>query len=179
MNESNGLNFDSRKRSPNSQLSMLNAAMALTASFLLLGTPASAVETLPILWEAGGQSSGSDGAGQAARVAADAVGNVAVVSGPSKATDLAVTSYTSTGVFRWQNAVSPSIGTFKGDWVAAAPNGDFVAVGHNVNFSGNPIAITLVRFGSDGTLQWRVDVAGTLPSVGRLLVDSGGNAYLA
>lgn len=158
---------------------MLNAAMALSASFLLLGTPASAVETLPILWEAGGQNAGSDGAGQAARVAADAVGNVAVVSGPSKATDVAVTSYTSTGVFRWQNAVSPSIGTFKGDWVAAAPNGDFVAVGHNVNFSGNPIAITLVRFGSDGTLQWRVDVAGTLPSVGRLLVDSGGNAYLA
>ena len=63
--------------------------------------------------------------------------------------------------------------------MAAAPNGDFVAVGHNVTASGNPIAITLVRFGSDGTLQWRVDLARTLPSVGRLLVDSGGNAYLA
>jgi hypothetical protein len=160
-------------------LTKLALVFAFTVSSLLLARPAGAVDTLPILWEAGGQSAGSDGAGQAARVAADSVGNVAVVSGPSKATDLAVTSYTSTGVFRWQNAVSPSIGTFKGDWVAAAPNGDFVAVGHNVNFSGNPIAITLVRFGSDGTLQWRVDVAGTLPSVGRLLVDSGGNAYLA
>jgi hypothetical protein len=160
-------------------LTKLALVFAFTVSSLLLARPAAAVDTLPILWEAGGQNAGSDGAGQAARVAADAVGNVAVVSGPSKATDLAVTSYTSTGVFRWQNAVTPSIGTFKGDWVAAAPNGDFVAVGHNVNFSGNPIAITLVRFGSDGTLQWRVDVAGTLPSVGRLLVDSGGNAYLA
>ena len=42
---------------------------------------------------------------------------------------------------------------------AACPNGDFVAVGHNVSgSSGNPIAIALVRFGSDGTLQWRVDL---------------------
>jgi hypothetical protein len=112
-------------------------------------------------------------------VAVDLIGNVAVVSGPSLARDLAVTSYTSAGIFRWENAVSPSIGTFQGDWVTAAPNGDFVAVGHNINARGNPIAITLVRFGSGGTLQWRLDLAGTLPNVGRLLVDSGGNAYLA
>jgi hypothetical protein len=90
-----------------------------------------------------------------------------------------VTSYTAEGIFRWQNAVTPSIGTFIGDWVAAAPNGDFVAVGHNTNSSGNPIAITLVRFGSDGSLQWRVDLTRTLPGVGRLIVDSAGNAYLA
>jgi len=157
--------------------------LALLVSFALLPLglvrSAGAVDTLPILWEAGGGSAGTDSAGQTARVAVDPTGNVAVVSGPSLATDLAVTSYTSAGVFRWENAVSPSIGTFQGDWVAAAPNGDFVAVGHNVNSSGNPIAITLVRFGSDGTLQWRLDLAGILPSVGRLLVDSGGNAYLA
>lgn len=136
----------------------LMAAAALTASFLLLATPAGAVETLPILWEAGGQSAGTDSAGQAARVTADTAGNVAVVSGPSEALDLAVTSYTATGSFRWTSAVSPSTGTFLGDWVAAAPNGDFVAVGHNISgSSGNPIAITLVRFGPDGTLQWRVE----------------------
>ena len=140
---------------------------------LCLARSAGAVDTLPILWEAGGESAGTDSAGQAARVAVDPTGNVAVVSGPSLTTDLAVNSYTSAGVFRWENAVSPSIGTFQGDWVAAAPNGDFVAVGHNVNSSGNPIAITLVRFGSEGTLQWRLDLAGILPSVGRLLVDSG------
>lgn len=160
-------------------LTKLALVFALAVSPLLLARPTAAVDTLPILWEAGGQNSGNDGAGQAARVAVDLTGNVAVVSGPSLARDLAVTSYTSTGVFRWQNAVSPSIGTFQGDWVAAAPNGDFVAVGHNVNSSGNPIAITLVRFGSEGTLQWRLDLSGTLPSIGRLLVDSGGNAYLA
>ena len=96
-------------------------------------------------------------------MAVDLTGNVAVVSGPSLARDLAVTSYTSAGVFRWENAVSPSIGTFQGDWVAAAPNGDFVAVGHNINASGHPIAITLVRFGSEGTLQWRLDLPGTFP----------------
>ena len=56
---------------------------------------------------------------------------------------------------------APAVGTFKGDWVVAAPNGDFVAVGHNVTSSGNPIAITLVRYASDGTLLWRVDLART------------------
>ena len=160
-------------------LTKLALVFALGVSPLLLARPTAAVDTLPILWEAGGQNSGNDGAGQAARVAVDLSGNVAVVSGPSQARDLAVTSYTSAGVFRWENAVSPSIGTFQGDWVAAAPNGDFVAVGHNVNASGQPIAITLVRFGSEGTLQWRLDLPGTRPSIGRLLVDSGGNVYLA
>ena len=137
------------------------------------------VDTLPILWEAGGHSAGTDSAGQAARVAVDTAGNVAVVSGPSEGRDLAVTSYTQAGVFRWTSSVSPSVGTFVGDWVAAAPNGDLVAVGRNRNSSGNPIAITLVRFSSAGSLLWRLDLAGTLPGVGRLLVDSGGNAYLA
>ncbi|HEY0725302.1 MAG TPA: hypothetical protein VGD41_15155, partial [Pyrinomonadaceae bacterium] len=147
---------------------------------LSTASPALAVPTLPMLWSAGGLSAGSDSAGQSVRIAADPSGNVAVVSGPSMARDLAVTSYTASGLFRWRGTVSPSIGTFRGDWVAAAPNGDFVAVGHNVSASsGNPIAITLVRFDSNGTLQWRVDLARTLPSVGRLLVDSVGNAYLA
>ncbi|MBL0125021.1 MAG: hypothetical protein IPP88_20675, partial [Betaproteobacteria bacterium] len=36
----------------------------------------------------------------------------------------------------------------------------------------------MVRIASDGTLQWRVDSAGTILSVGRLVVDAGGNAYL-
>ena len=161
------------------RLTKLAVIIALFAAPLLLARPAGAVDTLPILWEAGGLSAGNDSAGQAARIATDAFGNVAVVSGPSKAKDLAVTSYTSAGVFRWQSVIGPSSGTFAGDWVAAAPNGDFVAVGHNVNSSGNPIAISLVRFGFDGAFQWRVDLGGLFPSVGRLVVDSGGNAYLA
>jgi hypothetical protein len=140
---------------------------------------AAAAITLPVLWTAGGLSAGIDSAGQAARIATDASGNVAVVSGPANALNLAVTSYTASGALRWQSAVSPSVGTFAGDWVAAAPNGDFVAVGHNVTSSGQPIAITLVRYASDGTLLWRVDLARTLPSVARLLVDASGNAYLA
>jgi outer membrane protein assembly factor BamB len=36
-----------------------------------------------------------------------------------------------------------------------------------------------VRYSSYGTLQWRVDLARVAPSVGRLLVDAAGNAYLA
>jgi len=168
-----------RRRGIDRRLS-LTMTLALAGLLPLAAEPVRAVETLPILWQAGGQSAGNDSAGQAARLAVDTEGNIAVVSGPSQALDLAVTSYTPTGALRWTNAVSPSIGTFVGDWVAAAPNGDFVAVGRNVSgSSGNPIAITLVRFGSNGALQWRVDLARTLPSVGRLLVDSGGNTYLA
>jgi len=149
---------------------------------LMLGftaSPAAGATTVPTLWTAGGLSAGTDSAGQAARMAADAGGNVAVVSGPAEGLQLAVTSYTSDGGLRWQRTVSPNVGTFTGDWVAAAPNGDFVAVGRNTTSSGNPIAITLVRYASDGTLLWRVDLARTSPSVARLLIDTAGDAYLA
>ena len=93
--------------------------------------------------------------------------------------DLAVTSYAADGAFRWQRTVSPSIGTFVGDWVAAAPNGDFIVIGHNQDSHGNPIASTMLRYCSGGTFQWRVDFStGFFPSVARLLVDASGNAYV-
>jgi PKD domain-containing protein/fibronectin type III domain protein/putative pyrroloquinoline-quinone binding quinoprotein len=155
---------------------------AVVATLMLDGVTASlavGATTIPTLWTAGGLSAGTDSAGQAARMAADPWGNVAVVSGPAEGSLLAVTSYTSDGALRWQGMVSPSVGTFTGDWIAAAPNGDFVAVGRNVGSSGSPIAITLVRYASDGTLLWRVDLARTAPSVARLLVDAAGDAYLA
>ena len=55
-------------------LTKLALVFALAVSPLLLARPTSATDTLPILWEAGGQSSGNDGAGQAARVAVDLTG---------------------------------------------------------------------------------------------------------
>ncbi|HEX2443921.1 MAG TPA: hypothetical protein VHJ77_08245 [Vicinamibacterales bacterium] len=149
-------------------------ALAIAAAGLVI-----AETTVVVTWTAGGLDAGSFGAGQAARIAADPFGNVAVVSGPAAATDLAITSYTSDGALRWRSTVSPSIGAFTGDWIAAAPDGDFVAVGHNVTSTGSPIALTIVRFAPDGTLLWRVDLSRTRPAVGRLLVDSAGNAYLA
>jgi chitodextrinase len=113
-------------------------------------------------------------------MAVDAMGNVAIVSGPAlNSQDLAVTSYTQDGTFRWRSTVTPNIGRFLGDWIAASPEGAFVAVGHTTTSTGNPIGITLVRYSSDGTLLWRRDIAGTSPSVGRLLVDAAGSAYLA
>ena len=138
-----------------------------------------AATTIPVLWTAGGLDAGTTGAGQAARMAVDPAGNVAIVSGPAVFTDLAVTSYTRDGAFRWRSTISPAIGTFAGDWVAASPDGDFVAVGHNITSTGSPIALTLVRFASDGTLRWRNDLTVTRPSVGRLIVDAAGDAYLA
>ena len=144
--------------------------IGITAGF------AGGATTLPVLWTAGGLDAGSTGAGQAGRLASDAAGNVAVVSGPAGGRDLAVTSYTASGTLRWRRTVSPAFGTFQGDWTAAAPNGDFVAVGHNVDSHGRTIGSTLVRYASDGTFRWRVDLVAL---VVRLVVDTGGNAYVA
>ena len=138
-----------------------------------------ASSTVTVLWTAGGLSAGTFSAGQAARMAADLFGNVAIVSGPADGSALAVTSYGPDGAFRWRSDITPSIGVFVGDWIAAAPDGDFVVVGHNVTSSGNPIALTLARFAPDGALLWRIDLARTFPAVARLLVDASGSAYLA
>jgi hypothetical protein len=132
-----------------------------------------------VLWTAGGLDAGSTGAGQAARMDVDPMGNIGIVSGPAEFGNLAVTSYTANGTFRWRRLVSPASNNFVGDWIAAAPDGDFVAVGHNITSRGNPITLTLVRFSSDGTLLWRNDLIGTFPQVGRLIVDAAGDAYLA
>ena len=161
---------------------MRNLPLVLAGAALVLGVtiaPAEAATTIPALWTAGGLDSGTTGAGQAARMTSDAAGNVSVVSGPSGGRDLVVTSYTPDGTLRWRRAVSPSVGTLTGDWTVAAPDGDVVAVGHNITSSGSPIAITMVRYGSDGAFRWRVDIARTLPHVARLLLDGGGNVYLA
>ena len=73
----------------------LAAAVIFTLAIqLFTASSAGAATTLPVLWTAGGLSAGNDGAGQAARIAVDASGNVAVVSGPAYARSLAVTSYT-------------------------------------------------------------------------------------
>ena len=109
----------------------------------------------------------------------DSGGNVAVVSGPAAGRDLAVTSYTAAGTLRWRRTVSPSSGTFAGDWIVAAPDGDLIAVGHPVDSRGRPFGITLVRYTTDGTLEWRVDLAPLFPSVARLVVDAAGDTYLA
>ena len=156
-------------------------AAFVAAVSILIGTGAVLLAAnLPVLWIAGGLDAGTTGAGQSARMAVDAIGNVAIVSGPAlNSQDLAVTSYAQDGTFRWRSTVTPNIGRFLGDWIAASPEGDFVAVGHNITSTGNSISITLVRYSSDGTLLWRRDIAGTFPSVGRLLVDAAGSAYLA
>ena len=63
--------------------------------------------------------------------------------------------------------------------MVAAPNGDFIAIGHNQDSHGRPIQSTMVRYDTNGTLLWRVDFSsGFYPAVGRLVVDSAGSAYL-
>jgi PKD repeat protein len=136
-----------------------------------------AATTLPVLWTAGGMSAGSDSAGQAARMTVDTSGNVTVVSGPGFYGMLVVTSYTPKGVMRWQSTLAPVSGTFAGYWVVAAPNGDIVALGLQYSTRGLS-GVTLARYASDGTFQWRVDSVGAVLTVGRLVVDAGGNAYL-
>lgn len=161
---------------------MLAAARSAVLPVLVAGlsVPAGAATIVPALWTAGGLSAGIDSAGQSARIASDASGNIAVVSGPSGGRDLAVTSYTPDGALRWRRTVEPAIGTFVGDWVVAAPNGDFIAIGHNQDSHGRPIANTMLRYDSNGTLQWRVDFSASFfPAVARLVVDAAGSAYIA
>src|SRR5512132_809512 len=154
---------------------VLAAAPAAVILVLVAGMSLAvgAATILSELWTAGGLSAGTDSAGQAARIASDASGNLAVVSGPSGGRDLAVTSYTADGTLRWRATVTPAVGTFVGDWVVAAPNGDVVAIGHNQDSHGRPIANTMLRYDSNGTLLWRVDFSASFfPAVARLLVDA-------
>ena len=91
---------------------MLAAAPAAVILMLVAGMSLAvgAATLLSELWTAGGLSAGTDSAGQAARIASDASGNVAVVSGPSGGRDLAVTSYTADGTLRWRRTVTPGDG---------------------------------------------------------------------
>ena len=155
------------------------ASIASVVAAFICTAAIMAAPTIQVLWTADGLDAGTTSTGQATRMAVDPTGNVAVVSGPALSTDLAVTSYTGDGTFRWRRTVTPAIGAFTGDWIAASPDGNFVAVGHNVTSRGSPISVTMVRYSSDGTLLWRQDLAGTQPAVGRLLVDNSGNSYLA
>ena len=169
------------QRSPKGMLGRrVVGAVVVALPLIVTASPAVGATTLPALWTAGGLSAGIDSAGQAARIASDASGNVAVVSGPSGGRDLAVTSYTADGTLRWRSTVTPALGTFVGDWVVAAPNGDFVVIGHNQDSHGRPIASTMLRYDSNGTLLWRVDFSASFfPAVARLVVDAAGNAYVA
>ena len=70
-------------------------------AIMVLGAAATlvmAAATLTVTWTAGGLSAGTFSAGQSARMAVDPLGNVAIVSGPSNGADLAITSYTPTGI---------------------------------------------------------------------------------
>lgn len=158
---------------------LVAACMISPAMGVFAASPAVAATSLTVLWTAGGLDSGSTGAGNSARIASDSSGNVTVVSGGFYRL-LVVTSYTSTGALRWQRTVSPSSGTFAGDWVVAAPNDDLVVIGHNQDSHGRPIASTMVRYASDGTFLWQVDFSsGFFPSTARLVVDTAGNEYIA
>jgi hypothetical protein len=83
-------------------------AALIAVVLILIGTGAVLLATnLPVLWTAGGLDAGTTGAGQSAKMAVDAMGNVAIVSGPAlNSQDLAVTSYTQDGTFRWCSPIS-------------------------------------------------------------------------
>lgn len=159
----------------------LGAAGRLGVALWILALPigTAAAATPPVLWTVGGIDAGNGGAGQANRMTVDTAGNVTVVSGPAGGRLLTVTSYTADGVLRWRRTAAPASGTFVGDWVVAASNGDVVAVGHSLDSRGGIGGVSLLRFAADGTFQWRVDSSGTVLSLGRLLVDTGGNAYFS
>ncbi len=126
---------------------------------VLAASGAAGTTTLPVLWTAGGLSAGIDSAGQAARIATDLFGNVAVVSGPSGGRDLPSRRIprmgSSAGVApsprRW--ARSSETG-----W-SLRPTPTSSLIGHNQDSHGRPIASTMLRYDSNGTLLWRVDLS--------------------
>ena len=59
-------------------------AALIAVVLILIGTGAVLLAAnLPVLWTAGGLDAGTTGAGQSAKMAVDAMGNVAIVSGPA------------------------------------------------------------------------------------------------
>ena len=84
----------------------LLGAVGLTV--ILVGLEAVGAARIPVLWTAGGLSAGLDSAGQAARIATDASGNVAVVSGPSLGRDLAITLLLSNRILSLARVGQPS-----------------------------------------------------------------------
>ena len=161
--------------------SLLGCLHHLSSDAGIHGQPrrSAAATTLPALWTAGGLSAGLESAGNAARMA-----SIPRATSPwcrDRPAGVSRGHFVHGG---WSAAVAqhgqPRSGTFAGDWVVAAPNGDFVAIGHNQDSHGRPIASTMVRYDSNGTLLWRVDFSGGFfPSAARLLIDAAGNAYVA
>ena len=162
---------------------MLAAAPAAVILMLVAGLSLAvgAATLLSELWTAGGLSAGTDSAGQAARIASDASGNVAVVSGPSGGRDLAVTSYTADGILRWRSTVSAVVGHVRRRLGGRCAQRRFRRDRAQPGLSRpsdrqhhGPVT------DSNGTLLWRVDFSASFfPAVARLLVDAAGNAYLA
>ena len=126
--------------------------------------PAGGAITLPVLWTAGGLDAGTTGAGQAGRMASDAAGNVAVVSGPAGGRDLAVTSYTADRISPLASHGQPGLGDVPGGLGGGSAQRRFRGGRSQRRLSsGNPIGITMVRYASDGTLLWRVDLPAPVP----------------
>jgi hypothetical protein len=160
-------------------LRMLNLEKVLfsVGMMVFLNSAGLAATTLPVLWAAGGLTAGIDSkTGNAGQIASDTLGNVVVVSGPALGRNLAVTSYTASGVFRWNRTIAPEFGTFAGGGVVVAPDGDFVAVGYTLNSHGGIKGSTMVRYSTDGILRWRVEPMGY---VSQMVVDKQGSVYLA
>ena len=89
---------------------LLAACVISFAALLFAAGSAVAATTPPVLWTAGGLSAGNDSAGQAARLAVDASGNVAVVSGPAYARQLAVMPARAFSTARWRmKAMAPPL----------------------------------------------------------------------
>jgi len=150
---------------------------------LVSATPAIASVVIPTRWSAGGASAGNAGIGNSTDLAADANGNIAIASGPAHGRGLGVTSYDAAGQRRWQISLDPTAGTYSILFheIVAAPGGDFIVAGYYSPMNSSPLVRpTLVRLAGDGTVRWRVDPdANIRNSVGKLVVDSQGNAYLA
>ena len=143
--------------------SMMSNASQLSAAFIGLphhltgdaavhGQPRFRSSHTSVAVDRGRPLRGVDSAGQSRRIASDARATFDRVC-TADARYLAVTSYTASGILRWRRTIEPALGTFVGDWVVPAPNGDFIAIGHNQDSHGRPIQK------HDGPVRHRRDAA--------------------
>ena len=159
---------------------MLAAAPAAVILVLVasMSLAVGAATLLSELWTAGGLSAGTDSAGQAARIAADASGNLAIVSGPSGGRISAVTSYTADGTSA--GAVRHAdVGHVRRRLGGCCFQRRFRRDRAQPGLHGGPIANTMLRYDSNGTLLWRVDFPRHLPRGRAARCRCAGNAYLA
>jgi len=129
-------------------------------------------------WQRGLGASGSEEA--IGHIATDSSGNTYGCGYADSGDEMFLFKYNSSGTLQWQRKLGPSGDQAYHTDVALDSSGNVYASGEsNVGGSGNP-ALTLVKYNSSGTLQWKKSLQGSSNSEEGtgVAVDSSSNVYV-